>query len=705
MLLVVVFIAVAIAALATISSGRVVSETRLQTTLQDETMALTDAHGQIQLAFNIVNESEYDEKSRNLTIRAALASPHVPSEDTPEWLRDPESVEHGLIDGTNVRVYRAADYISRLQKLKGETTELIDPMGLSEPYFVLEATGRQGGSVRLVSALVRENEPFSSFVFFQSQFRLGISGSPRGQIHSNGEAAFYFPNGLYRDGVTAVDGFDFAAGATAENTTVRNGNPSAAPINLEDVDFAALRDAANIYRGEPGLDAHLKFFKDGSVRIKPYTKPRWERVDVNRTQTRLIGYEDVTKEVVQQVQVGTTTEERVRTIVSGYETEEYTVEVPVYEAQQVEKTRQVPIYEEQTVTRTRWVQIFVPYDTGGGTVAGEGLAGEFQWVQESYETQEMVIVGYTPETYTVTEQVQVGTTTETRTRQVPIYDLETYTVEVPVYEEQTVTVTESVPVYEEYDVVEQEWQYTPAVPYGTKNDWPLVWIGDMDGVIHIDGRVVGMEGFVNGRVTVVAEDKVRITGDLQYVTEGSGESGASQFESAMLNGKDYTQPYVRNPDYDGNTVLGVIARGDVVFTNDMETQAEVNGAFMSVEGRVGVDGFSMDSSGEPTKNLYYGMTYEERLQEWAYNSGQFASERFRKDSLRRIGAVISDNRIMETYLRSRSDGTAYVDAGFKRGGMQFDFGMMRNPPPNFAVIPRPVIISFVPVFLMPNEKN
>jgi hypothetical protein len=30
---------------------------------------------------------------------------------------------------------------------------------------------------------------------------------------------------------------------------------------------------------------------------------------------------------------------------------------------------------------------------------------------------------------------------------------------------------------------------------------------------------------------------------------------------------------------------------------------------------------------------------------------------------------------------------------------------MRNPPPNFAVIPRPVIISFVPVFLMPNEKN
>ena len=38
------------------------------------------------------------------------------------------------------------------------------------------------------------------------------------------------------------------------------------------------------------------------------------------------------------------------------------------------KTREEPVYEEQTVTRTRWVQIFVPYDTGGGTVAGDGQA-------------------------------------------------------------------------------------------------------------------------------------------------------------------------------------------------------------------------------------------------------------------------------------------------------------------------------------------
>jgi hypothetical protein len=174
----------------------------------------------------------------------------------------------------------------------------------------------------------------------------------------------------------------------------------------------------------------------------------------------------------------------------------------------------------------------------------------------------------------------------------------------------------------------------------------------------------------------------------------------------MLNGKDYTQPYVRNPLYDGNSVLGVIARDDIVFTNDMDLSSEVNGAFMSVEGRVGIDGFQIDRYGEPTKNIYYGLTYEERLKEWAYHSSkEFSSQRFRKESLRRIGGVISDTRITETYIRARSDGTAYVDSGFKRGAMQFDINMIKSPPPAYVVIPRPVLVNFAPVLFLRSEDG
>ena len=60
-LLVVVFLATAIAGLAAISSGRVVSESRLQTALEGETRAYNSAYAQLHLAMNVVNTSAYDD--------------------------------------------------------------------------------------------------------------------------------------------------------------------------------------------------------------------------------------------------------------------------------------------------------------------------------------------------------------------------------------------------------------------------------------------------------------------------------------------------------------------------------------------------------------------------------------------------------------------------------------------------------------------
>jgi glutathione peroxidase-family protein len=703
LIVVVLMVASSIAVLATISAGRVVTETRFQKVMEDESRAYVEAYGQIHMAMNVVNNSPYDNDNHNLAIRNAIAAPQDDLADAPIWLQDPEGVVHGLIEGTDVRVYRGREYIKRLQQLNGDPIEDVDPYGDSDAYFVLEALGVSGDTMRLVSALVRENEPFSSFVFFQNQHTLGISGAPRGLIHANTDLAFYFPNGRYVDTVSSVGGFEYRGGATRENTTLYDGNNTAKSIDLEDVDFEELKAKSNLYVGEPGLDAEIKFYRDGRVKVTPYTPPRYEEVEVEYTKQVLIGWEEVTRTVTEWVQVGTTTEERTRNVIVGYTTETYTVEVPVYEDQEVTRTRQLPIYETQTVTKTRWVKVFVPYDDGGDTTggttvgdSGEGVLGEYQWVEEEYQTTEKVIVGYETETYTVTEPVQVGTTTEERTRQVPIWETQTYTVEVPVYEQQTSEVTEEVPIYNTITKTRTEHQYVPPIAQGEK----LFWVNETSGTLYIDGRITSLEGELNGRLTIVANEKVRITDDIRYIDDNG--------QTTMLNGGNTNEAYVRNTEYTGNSVLGILARDDILFTWEMPNNAEVNATLMSVEGRVGSDGLWIDPEGNPVKDSWQArrdlLTPEEFEKELSYDkSGNYRTRPFVKDSLRRLGGIISNERIIETFIQARRDGTAYVDAGFKRGAMRYDFNLQFNPPPNFVEIPRPVLAAFVPVFFHRND--
>ncbi len=760
-LLVVVFIATAIAGLALLGSSRVVSETRHHRVLESETQAFNAAFGQIHLAMNVVNTSAYDDGNQNLALRDAIEGkfggtadgavdttttttttkgngndPAVATDSdaaAASWLDDPEGVVHGLIENTSVRVYRGRDYIRRLQKLRGDELTDVDPFGDSDRYFVLEAAGRAGDTVRLISALVRETQPFSSYVFFQNEHTLGVSGAPLGMIHTNSELAFYFPNGRYQDAVSAVEGFEYRGGATQDNTYIADGNPDALPIALDKVDFEDLRTKANLYAGQPGLDAEVLFFNQGQVRIKPYTKPRWDTITKTSTTQVLVGYTTQTTQQLQDVQVGTQQVAKTRQVIDHYDTETYkekqtiyktvtetyTVQVPVYETQTVTKTKQVPIYSTRTVTETRQVRVFVPYDTsatsGSGTTIGDsggGVLGEYKWVTEEYQVEETYISGDTTETYTVQEQVQVGTTTETRTRQVtvadgfqwvdktrqvPVYRTETYYETVPVYEQQMVDVTAQVPVYEDSVQTSTSTQYQPAVPLGEQ----LLWVEEQAGIIYIDGRVLSVEGDLQGRLTLVSTDKVRITGDIRYIDDSG--------DTAMLNGDDPNSPYTRNPDYQASSVLGIIAKDDVLFTWEMNNASEINGTLLSVEGRVGTDALLLDANGEAvqdtTTNRKKYMTAEERALEDLYDRGSFTTKSFIKDSLRRIGGIISDDRIMETYIKAKADGTATVAAGFKRGAMRFDFNLLRNPPPFFVEIPRPVLTSFAPVFLVRNSDE
>ena len=72
---------------------------------------------------------------------------------------------------------------------------------------------------------------------------------------------------------------------------------------------------------------------------------------------------------------------------------------------------------------------------------------------------------------------------------------------------------------------------------------------------------------------------------------------------------------------------------------------------------------------------------------------------FQKTAIRRIGGVISNNRILDTWIRTK-DGVSEVQYGFISGNMQFDINLLFNPPPNFVEVPRPVLSYFVPIMLV-----
>ena len=757
LLVVVVFLATAIAGLAAIMSGRVVSAVRDQKIIEDEGRALNSAYAQIHMAMNVVNNSAYDAENHNLELRAAIAGTnggtvggtaatfdganggettgYVGQADTIAWLDVAGDPEYGLVKSTNVRVYTARDYIKRLARIKGTVVGPdVDPAGLSDNYFVIEAAGRVSGTIRLVSALVRENEPFSSFVFFQNRATLGVSGAPRGLIHSNEKIAFYFPDGNYVDSVSAVSGFEYAAGATTVNTSLRDANPESKKINLEQVDFAQLKTKADLFTGADGLDAEIKMYSNGQLRIKQYTPPYFEQVVRSYTYDQYVGYHYETYTVVEPVQVGEVAVDYTEQVVDYYVTETYTViesvqvgtvdetrtrqvQVKIGE-QEVTKYKTEAIYEEQTVTKTRWGQVWESFGSGsgdGGTAVGgdgSGDLGEWVWVQEEYQVQEMVKIGEQQVPYTVIEPIY-EMQTETYTVTVPVYQDQEVTKErqVPVYK--TVTKTRMDPVYEDQTVVKQKRvnDYQSVTNTWTEEVWhaptlvstDYFTLSDGGSTIYIDGRITRLYGDLKGRLTIVGNEKVRVTGNIRYVDD--------EGDTAMINGGDYKKSYERNPEYQGSSTLGVIARDDILYTDSLPRKAEINATLMSVNGRVGIDAFWADvNTGEVYKDSWGNRnTYLTALQreiERAYDYHKtYKTKLFKKDSLRRIGGIISNNRVLETYIKTGNDGNSYVDAGFKRGNMKFDINLMFNPPPNFVEVPRPVLTYFVPIIMVRNNDT
>lgn len=164
------------------------------------------------------------------------------------------------------------------------------------------------------------------------------------------------------------------------------------------------------------------------------------------------------------------------------------------------------------------------------------------------------------------------------------------------------------------------------------------------GVIYIPGDVKGLKGKLDGRVTLATSGSVTITDSIQYV-DADGDT-------AYKNGLPSTsgKPYEPNPDYDGNSALGVMSAGSATYGFDSPSRIEVNGYF-----------FSGGMFGVPSSS--FGV----------------------RESLRILGGQTVESGVIGAY--ANSSGT--VSSGYKDRNYTFDTSLANNPPPRFLAVDEP----------------
>jgi hypothetical protein len=611
---------------------------------------LAEADGQLEVARNVVNASPYTGLA-NDALSAALSS------------------ADGLIPGTQVSV----------ERLSGTA------------YFALRTLAERNGVTKSAEAVVREASPASAFNLFVIDHPVGISGQPRGAIHSNRHIDLFFAGNVFRDSVTAAEGFQYVAGADLENTTfLGEVNGSAATSDLlRDVDFGALQFEADVL-SVPDTDLVAEVILEGDYgRVDLFRPAHTTLVERTRTRDVLTGYTtetfvdsepirtDESYEYDHDVYVSETFEESYMRDVYDWRDVSREVTSPIYELREVSYTVEVPITTTETrtrpVTRRVWVSLAdseVRATSSGGTVgASSDLEGYWTTVTETEEYEVEVVTGSRTETRTRMENVRVGEETrtvtsrerylvervpDTRTRTRSVYShterrtgtrsvITGYrdvvrTREVPVYEQVTET-------YEEEVLVDEEFVRSETFP--------------VDGTVYLGGDVRSIGGTVRGRLSLIANGKIRVTDSIQYVD--------SDGDTRMLNGLDPGQPYTDNPDYEGDSLLALMARDDLVYASDGPARLEVNASLLSAEGSVGFEGIVVSEDGENV-----GTAYETGATDIV------------KDSLRRLGGVVCRERPVATYI----DEYGYVGAGYERGTSIMDRNLLltsgNNAPPPFT---------------------
>lgn len=221
----------------------------------------------------------------------------------------------------------------------------------------------------------------------------------------------------------------------------------------------------------------------------------------------------------------------------------------------------------------------------------------------------------------------------------------------------------------------------------------------------VDTRRTTLTGAVTTRTTIATTGNVDVIGSVKYY-DAEGDPATKLVASADLVGVDEAdygtvpeipettvigttdsveyfaneRPYGVTADssdgfYDGDAVLGVVAAQDIILLSSVPENAEIAGAYLSLEKRLTLEGMGYDSDG----NLTYidgGNPF------YTYNGA--------RSSIRRFGGLISYKR-PATAVVTYSGSFLY---GFRRGFSLFDEKMKQQPPPFFPKDRRPQYLGW-----------
>lgn len=177
-----------------------------------------------------------------------------------------------------------------------------------------------------------------------------------------------------------------------------------------------------------------------------------------------------------------------------------------------------------------------------------------------------------------------------------------------------------------------------------------------NGVIYSENAITGLAGDIEGRVTVASPAAITITGNLRYVDADN--------EPAYVNANN-TANFAPNPDYTGNSALGIIAGGNLQYGSTLPNNTEIHAACFT-GGSMHLPGMSFNSSGNWT--------------------GGYQSS-FNRATLCFLGATIVNNSAVSAIV----NGTTGVHlAGFQSRAWRYDWNLLDNPPPHFLAIDRPM---------------
>ena len=188
------------------------------------------------------------------------------------------------------------------------------------------------------------------------------------------------------------------------------------------------------------------------------------------------------------------------------------------------------------------------------------------------------------------------------------------------------------------------------------------------GTVYIEKDIAEIYGQVNGQLSLVSNGQINITDSIVYVDDKGN--------LRMKNGVDPEETFEFNPEYKGNSTLMLVATGNIHYSTTIPQYVEINASMLTTEGRISMTGINVSDDGTTI---------------WVDEDVLKNPTNYIKDSIRRLGGIVSRQRPVTTYVDQDNN----VVAGFKEGVSHMDRNLVLSDggtvlPPNVFQLNRPM---------------